>query len=405
MKVIFLRRNNPFAVSSAAANRYRTIMEGLTAKGVLVQLIITDGYQSKIEKEQFKRSGKAFGVNYVYLFPFLFSNYWLKRINNYILNPAFLPYKVNKIRRVLKREGQGTIIWPSVSLEQLRAIKRKRSDLIYFAESNEFPDIHRYNKGNPIQRWFADQSEGYFEKYTFPLLDGMALMTKTLLKYYSELPSPRPKLLHLPMTVDLNRFDKPLPTIKRFEKPYIAFVGVMNNAKDGVDILIEAFARIAVQFPNYKLYLVGPWHYDTPGHQKMIKKLGLEKRVFWMGEYSRDTIPAIIKNADLLALPRPDSKQAQGGFPTKLGEYLATGNPVCATTVGEIPDYLVDGESVYFAEPGSVYSFANAMQLALDKPLTAKKIGSNGRKVAELHFNKETQAKSLYDFLKSLIDK
>ncbi len=57
----------------------------------------------------------------------------------------------------------------------------------------------------------------------------------------------------------------------------------------------------------------------------------------------------------------PDSKQAQGGFPTKLGEYLATGNPVCATTVGEIPDYLVDGESVYFAVPGSVDSFADAM--------------------------------------------
>ena len=131
----------------------------------------------------------------------------------------------------------------------------------------------------------------------------------------------------------------------------------------------------------------------------MIGHLGLEQRVFWVGEYHRDTIPAILKNANLLVLPRPDSKQAQGGFPTKLGEYLATGNPVCATTVGEIPDYLVDGESVYFAESGSVGSLANAMQRALGNPEEKKRIGANGRKVAETHFNKDIQAKMLYDFL------
>ena len=124
--------------------------------------------------------------------------------------------------------------------------------------------------------------------------------------------------------------------------------------------------------------------------------------MFWKGEFSRDKIPAIIKNASLLALPRPDSKQAQGGFPTKLGEYLATGNPVCATTVGEIPDYLIDDESIYFAEPGSINSFADAMKRALSNPLKAKRIGTNGRKVAETHFNKDIQAKKLYDFLSSL---
>ena len=130
--------------------------------------------------------------------------------------------------------------------------------------------------------------------------------------------------------------------------------------------------------------------------------LNLDNRVFYKGSVSRDEIPAIIMNAQLLVLPRPDSKQAQGGFPTKLGEYLATGNPVCATTVGEIPDYLVDGESVYFAEPGSVDSFADAMHRALRNPVLAKQVGVNGRKVAEECFNKDIQAKILYDFLLNL---
>ncbi len=104
-------------------------------------------------------------------------------------------------------------------------------------------------------------------------------------------------------------------------------------------------------------------------------------------------------NAGLLVLPRPDSKQAQGGFPTKLGEYLATGKPVCVTRVGEIPEYLEDGKSVFMAKPGDTDSFAYAMERALSNPVLAKEVGKNGRKVAEKYFNMEKQAEKLYNFL------
>ncbi len=404
MKIVFFRNHNPFAISSAAANRYRTLMEGLTIIGVTVKVYLTEGYQSKDEKNQFKKAGEIHGIEYEYIFPFQFSSYFSKRFYKYLLNPVLLPYKAKKIRRLLKKEETGTIVWPSVSLEQLIAIKRKMRGLIYFTESNEFPDIHKYQKGNFLQSWVAGISESFFEKYTFPMLDGMALMTRALIKYYSGLTQPKPRLIHLPMTVDLERFNRKikLPLTIGLEQPYIAFVGVMNNKKEGVNILIEAFAQIAAKFPDLKLYLFGFWHYDSPGHAMQIKQLKLENRVFYKGSISRDEVPSVIMNANLLVLPRPDSKQAQGGFPTKLGEYLASGVTVCATTVGEIPDYLVDGESVFFAEPGSVESFANAINRALNNPEEARLIGANGRKVAEKHFNKDVQAKVLYNFLKSL---
>jgi glycosyltransferase involved in cell wall biosynthesis len=246
----------------------------------------------------------------------------------------------------------------------------------------------------------ADKRQLFFEQTAYFAYEGLALMTKTLFNHYQSFPKPGPKLLHLPMTVDLERFSDKVEQLESFKSPYIAFVGVMSDTKDGVSILIKAFTKITRDFPAYKLYLIGRWNYDTPIHVQLIKDLRLQEKVFWKGEYSRDQIPAIINNATLLALPRPDSKQAQGGFPTKLGEYLATGNPVCATTVGEIPDYLTDGKSVYFAEPGSVDSFADAMRRALSNPEEAKQIGSNGRKVAEKYFNKDIQAKLLHNFLK-----
>ncbi len=169
-----------------------------------------------------------------------------------------------------------------------------------------------------------------------------------------------------------------------------------------VDIIFRSLFEISKDYPKLNVYLVGGWNYDTPLHLERIKELKLEDRIKWVGEVPRDTIPSVICNAKLLVLPRPDSKQAQGGFPTKLGEYLATGVPVCATTVGEIPDYLVDNKSVYFAKPGSVGSFTDAMNTALKDSVQANKVGQQGKNVAESFFNKNIQSKTLYNFLKQL---
>lgn len=358
---------------------------------------------NKEEENRFGIEGKYREISYEYILPVLVEGYWSIRFHHYIgqfvRNRALLNVLVSRLRK------ENGIVWTDASPLSFRlsiALKRESPLSRCFLEMSEFLDIHRYNKGNFLQKLQGDAKQRLFEKDAFHSYDGIALMTNTLAKYYRTFSEPRPQFLHLPMTTDLERFDQPKEPLNEFQFPYIAFVGVMNDAKDGVSILIKAFDSIKDKFSNYKVYLVGAWNYDTPLHQKLIKEYELENRVFWMKEYPRDQIPNIICHADLLVLPRPDSKQAQGGFPTKLGEYLATGNPVCATRVGEIPDYLTDNESVFFAAPGSVESFAEAMERALGDPENAKIVGANGRKIAESSFNKDVQAKKLYEFLKEM---
>lgn len=405
-----MQRANPFAANSASANRFRGLIEGLSGLGVNITILITDGYQSLVEKKQFNNIGSNNGIKYNYLIRTNNSSIWQRRFNSYILNPFLSLILKKRFTKLLNSYGDA-ILWVGSELNQYKALptKNKNVNHVYFAERSEFPDIYLYNNNtvNKLQKKHEEITLHYFNQYILPNLDGIALMTKTLINHYQQFPKPIPKLLHLPMTVDLERFNPNIqyPIFSDLVQPYIAFIGVMNNLKDGVDVLIEAFAKIATYFPNLTLYLFGFWHYDTPGQQKQIKSLNLQKRVFYRGTASRDEIPNIIMNAQLLVLPRPDTHQAQGGFPTKLGEYLATGRPVCATSVGEIPDYLTDDESVFFADPGSADSFANAMKKALSNPEKAKRIGANGRKVAEKHFNKDIQARLLYDFLKDLLSK
>lgn len=401
MKIKIILNSNPFYSASASANRWLTLIEGLNKFEGSIQLLIIGNFQSNAEKDNYNESSNVNGIEIKYLTNKIVVGLWQRRFHNYIGKHLQNKFVSKKIINDLK--GFEGIVWTENDLDIwkiISQIKQRKFKLI--AEMSEFLDIHKYNKGNALQRKLGDAKQNYFEQNYINTLDGFIVMTKTLMQHYEQFSLSKTKLLHLPMTVDLERFDKCLPILDGFQQPYIAFVGVMNDAKDGVNILIESFAKIHKNFPQYKVYLVGAWNYDTPIHQKLISNYKLQNKIFWKGEFSREKIPQIINNASLLVLPRPDSKQAQGGFPTKLGEYLATSNPVCATTVGEIPNYLTDEQSVFFAEPGSIDSFANAMQKALNNQEAAKRIGKMGCEVAKTSFNKDIQSALLYNFLKQL---
>jgi glycosyltransferase involved in cell wall biosynthesis len=372
------------------------------SNNVRVEIVIYGGYRSKNETKDWKIKGSCNGINYVYLSKILVQSPIMNRLFYYL---GDIYYRII-LNLFLERNlfDANSVFWLDTTIpcfELLSKIKKKCVNKT-FIEVNEYMDNYLNNKTNFIQRYTLARRKRIFEQSAIVNLDGLALMTKTLFDYYKLMPTHNFKLIHLPMTVDISRFDVNIELSNKFKAPYIVYVGVMNNSKDGLDVLLEAYHMVQNYYNDIKLYLVGGWNYDTPEHLEFIKRNRLEKKVFWLNEVPRNEVPGIIKNAELLVLPRPDSKQAQGGFPTKLGEYLATGNPVCATKVGELPDYLVDNESVFFAEPGDANSFANAIIRALSNPENAKRVGLNGRKVAEEHFNKDVQAKRLLQFLNSL---
>jgi glycosyltransferase involved in cell wall biosynthesis len=403
MYIHIILYNNPFVENSASSNRILSLIDGLKLYGVEISLLFVGGYMSTIEKIEWEEKGRKFEINYCYLNLLELTNIWKARFYKYLFKHLYESLILFKLKEILlNKSGIVWVIKDKSYLELVLKLRKKNKKLILFTEISEFPDF--YLSQNIPDRHKAElkSNSDYLEK-NLKKFGGLALMTNSILEYYkSKVDQKIVKICHLPMTVDLNRFQEESAQPEEFKGPYILFVGVMSDNKDGVNILIESFSKIQTRYTDYNLYLVGPWQPDSIGHQELIKKLGLEAKVKWMKEYPRNSIPSIIKNSNLLVLPRPDSRQAQGGFPTKLGEYLASGIPVCATTVGEIPDYLVDNESVFFAKPGSVESFSEAMDKALSNYENAKRVGLNGKKVAELEFNKDIQAKKLYDFLKEL---
>jgi len=239
-----------------------------------------------------------------------------------------------------------------------------------------------------------------------PQFNGIYVISNALKKYFNDLLKARIPVEIINMIVDSDKF-KGIKFKSSSEFRYIAYCGTLNREKDGIDILVEAYCRAIEtgKIPNdVKLMLIGDFINNTfrTNLQDFISQRDCCDNIVFTGKVHRDEVPPLLINASALALARPDSKQSEGGFPTKLGEYLATGKPVIITDVGEIRLFLKDGYNAFIAKPGDVVSFSNKIAEVFADYSRALAIGKRGRLLTENEFNYLKQAEKLADFIESL---
>jgi glycosyltransferase involved in cell wall biosynthesis len=156
-----------------------------------------------------------------------------------------------------------------------------------------------------------------------------------------------------------------------------------------------------LEFPDVGLWLIGDSYKGTkiPEFRKYAEDLGIADRVEFVGMVSRDLIPNYLKQSTLLALARPTSLQAAAGFPSKVGEYLASGVPAVITKTGELSDYLTDGVNIYFSEPDNYMKFSEKLRFVLLHPDEAILVGLAGKDVAKLYFDYRVNMRKFLIFI------
>ena len=256
----------------------------------------------------------------------------------------------------------------------------------YYHEMTEHPLIMR---GNPITRFPLRK---YYKDCK--RIDGVFVISSCLRDFFLSHGVRKEKVHIINMTVDATRFDK---VVKQKGERYIAYSGVIYNSKDGVDQLIKSFAIISAKYPDVKLYIMGPIPklLDNNVIIQLINDLGVKDRVILKGKVPVEQMPQLLKNAEICALDRPDGLRAKAGFPTKLGEYLLSGNPVVITKVGDIPLFLHDGVSALIASPDDVASFADKLDWALSHTREARIIGERGESIARKEFDSEIETNKI----------
>jgi glycosyltransferase involved in cell wall biosynthesis len=160
--------------------------------------------------------------------------------------------------------------------------------------------------------------------------------------------------------------------------PKIASVGRVTSAK-GADTLLEAFSTVVQRIPNVQLTYFGDGPL-VPELKKRARDLGVSDRVLFAGYQSdRDQI---YRDVDVCVQPSRRESMSNSVI-----EAMARGIPCVVSSVGGMPEAVVDGESGFVVPPGEPAAFAKAITRLL----------SNQEKLHQFSAAAARRARSLFD--------
>lgn len=153
------------------------------------------------------------------------------------------------------------------------------------------------------------------------------------------------------------------------------------HPKKGLDSLIQAWADIERDWPNWRLRIVGP---DEGGHRAQLARMAQElelKRVRFDGPLRRQAKTDAFANADLFVLPSQNEN-----FAITVAEALAHGVPVISSK-GAPWSGLVENNCGWWVDQGAA-PFREAMREAMG--LTTDRLeamGESGREWVQRDFS------------------
>lgn len=146
------------------------------------------------------------------------------------------------------------------------------------------------------------------------------------------------------------------------------------TAKKDHATLLRAMSGLTSDQPVH-LALIGSGPLEAELH-RLVDELGLGSRISFLG--SREDVFELLPLMDAFAL-----SSRYEGFPISLIEAMATRLPCVATTVGGIPEILVDGENGLLVPPGRPDLLRNAIERLVADPLLVATLGAQARISAE----------------------
>ena len=136
----------------------------------------------------------------------------------------------------------------------------------------------------------------------------------------------------------------------------VGLVGRLASEK-GVDLFLKAAARVLKVLPETEFVVAGEGP-DRAKLEALVQDLGLASNLRLAGR--TDDMPAFYQSLDLLV-----SSSRQEGLPIALLEAMASGLPLVATQVGEVPRLVQHGVSGLLVPPEEFEALAEAIATLL----------------------------------------
>ncbi len=386
MKVSFVL-NQPFPHALACSKRIHLYAKGMAEQSNSVEIFIPRSTESYVVKN-FNTVGEFDGVKFRYVTKGTRrSKAFVSRRISDIISPL-------KLGLLLLKEKPDVIFIISMSFYHILVFKIVSliSKAKYVKERNEIPFMHR-------------DSLSFFHllylKMENILYDAIVFITRELELFYKKELNYTKSSCIIPVIAnfDQNKFYHEFNSLNN----KLVYTGNMEQRKDGILTIVEAFGRVLQYYQNLELFITGGIKKNENYYKLIskIKELGIENHVVFTGYLSEEKLKELQEKADILLLAKPPNRQNKYNFPTKVGEYLAAGKPILISEVGEIVRYFKDGENIFIAK-SDVTDFYKKIKFILDHYNESCKIARKGLEHAQKEFNYKTCSIKLNDFLLKL---
>lgn len=192
----------------------------------------------------------------------------------------------------------------------------------------------------------------------------------------------------IPNGIDIGMFSN-LPSKDSFKKKndipvndkIVLYLGRINKIK-GIDILVNAFAKIYSKLGSVKLVIVGPDDGYLNQIKTLIKSLKLTGDVLLSGPlYGRDKLEVYV-DATISVLPSRHET-----FPTVVLESYACSTPVIASRIGGLQEIVSHGITGLLVKQGAVDELSSALEIMLNNAALRNKLALNAKKYVECNFS------------------
>ena len=375
-------------------------------------LVISHTYIAKVNREKWRvLAEQQLGLKIKVIFPKTWNdalfklqakNYMKDNLPNckFVALPAFktgneilygyYPKKFIKLLKTFKadlihvEQGANAISYFQTIL--LSKIFSRKSKLSFFTWINWKPKISFKSK-----LFF-----GAIEKFNRFFSDGAIVGNQDAQKILKEKKFKKPVTVLPQLGVNQNVF---IPAIKFNEKKQIGYIGRIEVEK-GVLHLVDAFAEIKDEFPEWNLMFVGAGGAKNDLYSYILSK-NLEKQVKFKIAVNHDSVVSVLQNLDILVLPSYDTFEWREQFGHILIEAMSCKIPVIGSTGGEISNVIKDAGFVF--EQKNIEQLSDKLKTLMNDKELRFLLAEKGWKRVKENFSHEAIAQKTYQFFKSII--
>ncbi len=401
-QLLVISESTSFPWGMAAANRVRNLARALLDDDWTVEYLALRGAEVSVNGTKYNSNGVEAGIAYVYPGSFTTrpSNWWLRRIDD-------VTSWSGAMRLLISRKKAG-----EVDAVMLYSRNEKVAGFwIPFLHALKIPVILEMCEW-PLA--LAEVNESYRQKAEkfcreiVPKADAVLPISSFIENEIKEMATAKGKVLpslKVPILIDIEKYEKQPQSKTNDRENYMLYCGSFAYM-DIARIVVDIVHTLHILDMNLPVIFTGKENARRLSElQRYADQKGVLQLFTFTGYVDESELHRLMRHALCLLAPLPENPQSESRFSTKIGYYLASGTPVVTNNVGDVGDYLHDGENAYVTSRCDASLFATKITDIIADPSAAECVGRAGQSLAFDTFHYTKACSGLSDFFRQVVEK